>query len=766
MQYKRFFLLIVCMQIGLSVNCQQKTDSIFNVCQQKFIEYPKECIYLQTSKDIYETGEDIWFKAYQFDTQNFGMSEKSKTLYLQMFDSNDSVVWKEKYPINKGMVQGHVYIDSQLAEGIYYLQGYTKYSFYRNDSSNVPFSRMIKVVKNISHVFMNEHRKDSCCIFNMFPEGGNLVSNIPANLVFKSADRQGTPIDIEGALYQDNESLCTVRTIHNGMGNVLFTPLAGKNYKIVLKNGDCYSLPHIYPQGISMQLTTQNENHLSFIISKSKKIANQYIYLVGQMRGSIHCIAMGQLSDSLKITIPLKNFPNQGISEFTLLDEQLLPIAERLVYIHPEKKLYITATLDKKEIVNREKTTIRIKVVNENKEPVQANLCLSIYDKAYHMLPELTNIMTFCYLSSQIKGKIFDPTYYFNENNTNRFQALDLLLLTQGWRRYIWEMQGYNTQGEIFLSDEIIGKQVLGNKRKNSMQRNSEQLIQISGPDGNSMFICTDSTGRFNINTNKMLELRGGYIYLRPMLSKELKPRLEVVDYFPVIDSVKKTKDEYNPIIPASESNKETLFVHPIVSADSTILLNEVTVTAKGKKLFRDKFMGKLDSLAKINMDGPYVCGCGFLQNYMPGYDAHPYWKPCDFSNKRTKPVEGKSYVIVKYKHLGGNAFEVEEYRNIEYHGPIYNEEELLKMNNLWKAKGYYPFREFYQPDDSDMQLSTPDARNTLLWAPAVSTDANGEAEISFYCSDINTEFIGIIEGVDGISLLGNKQFEFRVLRY
>lgn len=44
-------------------------------------------------------------------------------------------------------------------------------------------------------------------------------------------------------------------------------------------------------------------------------------------------------------------------------------------------------------------------------------------------------------------------------------------------------------------------------------------------------------------------------------------------------------------------------------------------------------------------------------------------------------------------------------------------------MNNLWRTKGYYTSREFYQPDEIDMQLSTPDARNTLLWAPSVITD-------------------------------------------
>ena len=87
-------------------------------------------------------------------------------------------------------------------------------------------------------------------------------------------------------------------------------------------------------------------------------------------------------------------------------------------------------------------------------------------------------------------------------------------------------------------------------------------------------------------------------------------------------------------------------------------------------------------------------------------------------------------------------------------------------MNNLWRTQGYYAAREFYQPDEIDMQLSTPDARNTLLWAPSIVTDEKGEAMVTFYCSDINSSFVGVIEGVDGSGLLGNEVFDFRVVRY
>ena len=94
-----------------------------------------------------------------------------------------------------------------------------------------------------------------------------------------------------------------------------------------------------------------------------------------------------------------------------------------------------------------------------------------------------------------------------------------------------------------------------------------------------------------------------------------------------------------------------------------------------------------------------------------------------------------------------------------------YTEEELLEMYGLLKAQSYYYQREFYEPTSIDLESPTSDYRNQLQWKPAVVTDENGIAEISFAASDINTEFIGIIEAIDGMGLIGADTFTFRVFK-
>ena len=418
--------------------------------------------------------------------------------------------------------------------------------------------------------------------------------------------------------------------------------------------------------------------------------------------------------------------------------------------------------------MTRDKATIRIKVTDEQGQPVVAHLGVSVYDHAYDNPADPTNMLTYCYLSSRIRGKIHDPAYYLDDKNSRRAEAMELLLLTQGWRRYVWNMDDSNNAGKPFLTDIIQGVQTIDSK---SRQDQGLGLIQVSGPDGNVMFIQTDSIGQFTVELDMMHELRGGYVYLKPMTPQQHKPELLLTDLFPQINQVRKTKSDYYPFKELSSYN-DNVIIHQVISQDSAILLNEVVVTGKGGRIFRDKFMGRLDSLAQMDL-GPFVCEHGWLENYLPGYTHHHdqrYVPNPSSPGKRSTPVIGKSYPVLKANYYddyngSGNLFTVADRKYVTYEGVIFSEEELLRMNNLWRTKGYYAKREFYQPDEIDILSSLPDARNTLFWDPYVITDEKGEAAVTFYCSDINSGFIGLIEGIDGLGLLGTTECNFRVLR-
>jgi hypothetical protein len=59
--------------------------------------------------------------------------------------------------------------------------------------------------------------------------------------------------------------------------------------------------------------------------------------------------------------------------------------------------------------------------------------------------PYPASIASWFLLESEIRGTIEEPSYYFDQDNKNRLQDLDLLLMTQGWRDFKWKYDSLST---------------------------------------------------------------------------------------------------------------------------------------------------------------------------------------------------------------------------------------------------------------------------------------------------------------------------------
>lgn len=735
---------------------------------------PPEIVYIQTSKDIYESLEDLWFKAYLLDSHTFAPTSLSQTLYLQLLNENTKqVVWQEKYEVQYGFVDGHVFLQDTLSVGDYLLAAYTRYSFF-DDSMEMKAVRRIQLRKELKPnydgwkepVNLHTQSKKGSIQFNTFPEGGNLVSGIQNKLAFKAVNTDGIPLNIQGTLYEDTIPLVKFKSSHAGMGSMEFTPLVGRKYYIRLSEpatDSAFLLPQVYPEGISLRLVARDKEFLQFIVSQSPSLQKRSVYLRGQVRDIVYCIAKGVLNNELKIKIPLKEFPCQGIAEFTLFTDGLIPVAERLVYVNPNKKLYIETQLNKERYETKEKATLKITVKDENGEPIRANLGVSVYDKLYQNPANPVNILTHCYLTSQLRGNIYDPAYYFDNKNEDMKEALDLLLLTQGWRRYVWSESTLKEREQVkqqVIFDGVDGEVHATAKLKKAQTMQQFVMVFYPGKNENNDLIMADSSGKFMITSQHLKKGQGSYVYLKPMVPVEFKPRIRLSDPFQTINEIRRTKEISYPLPEPIVIIKEDNPIDPYVEGHKTIKLAEVTVTARGTSTFRDKYIGHLDSLAKLDIP-IWVCKHGYLEGYKVGYSHE-----CN-DTTRTMPIEGKTYRLIKYENIGRGFKIVRDVYDISFHYPKFTEEELLKMNNLSRVKAYYTNREFYQVkyDYTSGQEQVVDFRNTLFWAPSVITDTNGEATLEFFCSDINTGFVGSIESVSNEGLLGNNSFEFAVLK-
>lgn len=614
-----------------------------------------EQVYLQTDKGIYETGEDLWFKSYVFNKSNLALSTAHRTLFVEMLDKKDSIVWQEKYPIQSGISNGHIYVDKGLKPGDYRIHAYTKNSL-TSDTLQPYHPKIVRILKSITDKRYAKDTKTKLKVsrLSFFPEGGSLIDGVAAKVAFKGTDKKGMPADVKGELREDGRRIARLESLHDGMGMFMLLPHKGSRYTAVLDDGTEYDFPDIESSGISLHLRKQTDEYMEFLLSQHKGAAPQRIRLEGKMRGVKYCMAEGTLNEILKVSIPVREFPIQGIAEFTLYDNNGLPVAERLVYLNPKRKLNIEIRTDKERYATREKGKVSVRVSDENGNPVMAHLGLSIFDASYinEAVPE--NMLSYCMLSSEIRGNIHNPAYYFNDGNKDRLRSLDLLLLTQGWRRYVWENFDETKEPAIFLTDEILGRQTIGKKRKRNEVGNVQQLLQVSGPEADTQFVMTDSMGNFAVPTEQMLALRGGYVYLKPMLDKDdYKPEVSFKADFPIADSLRSHLRCHTAFQDMNLVKSVEEFENSVISRDSSILLSEVTVTGTKGRVFRDKMMGRLDSLAQMEVGAAWVCGCpsgdgnSYLNDYN-GYSHHPVGCPCSSPKTRKLPVIGETYKLIK----------------------------------------------------------------------------------------------------------------------
>ncbi|MVT10294.1 hypothetical protein [Chitinophaga tropicalis] len=474
------------------------------------------------------------------------------------------------------------------------------------------------------------------------------------------------------------------------------------------------------------------------------------IFLRVQQRGIVQSIAMAMLADSLLITLPAQNTP-QGIAAVTLFNEQLKPLAERLIYMNPEKRLYVECQLSKETYAKREKVSLHIKTTDKDGKPVPAVLDLTVFSSFYNNNLDSKEIDNHYYLSSQLRGRIYQPGRYFNEKDPGRLQQLDQLLLALGAKSYTWneeEMRKNIKDNNPLLSDSIAGR--LTTKKKNA--RGPLVLMAFDSEERYSQAITVDINGRFSL-TPEIFSM-GRRIYIKSFVENDPEQRITINNPFTTIRETEKAKGMNYPLVLADEQKDPPAQLPPEIGPLSQTLTG-VEITAKGRSRSWPKYLGKLDSLARMDGNNDYVGQCGILN--------------CPACHSGRKPEEGKTYS----EYVGNRrneisthpfSFSAGEMRQVKYHYHDYTEEELLRKFNLAAANGYYSHQEFIQPDyDKTNDNSLPDFRRTLIWQPVIVTDQKGEAVISFFCSDIPGSFTGKVEGISDGGLLGKNTFTLYV---
>lgn len=632
------------------------------------------------------------------------------------------------------------------------------------------------------------------------PEGGALVEGIPAYVGFKALNEQGKPADIKGEIIDDKGNhICSFESVKFGMGKFLLTPVHGRSYQArITTPADIegrFLLPAAAKEGVVMSLTEKSEK----IQVQLTATADGIVKLVGQTKSITYFTKNFSLKKGVnRLEVNEDLFPT-GIAQFTLYTKDGLPLAERLLFLNEQKNLNVAITSDKKKYLPREKVKLDIKTTDEHGKPVPSNLSLSVVDDKLWTLADdkQDHILSWLLLSSELKGKIEEPLFYFKKDEPKAAEALDLLMLTQGYR-YFDYIEEVAKEGQLRYApdqDNILNGKVTA---KDGKGRKATLFLVEGIQGGKAIRATTDEEGNFyfsqllpqtryylfaqGINKREKLNIQVlqngiGYNPMSALQGKDLPARLQDMI---AVNQVQRAEKAPQP------KARENLMNNLQALGMGQHNLNEVVVVGYATQL-KKMITGSVATIQARDMVAPgtvnnmlegRVAGLMVVQAGNPGdaariairgvrsiADVHQPLIVVDgipmenFNLERIDPADIDNITVLKdasatalYGSKGAYgviAIELKKAGWKKIRWQLNKDYFYASQAIMTSGTAYTVARHFYAPRYTSLETDKrDDFRQTIYWNPVVQTDKNGKAELSFYNSDANTTFRIIAEGI------------------
>ena len=555
--------LIILLSNICHISAQESTETQTHALMQHAVtlrdfgrSIPQEKVYLHFDNTSYYQGDKIWFQSYIVSADQNRLSNLSKTLYVELLNPEGIIIDKRSLRIEKGRCSGNFELNQiPFHSGFYEIRAYTKYM--TNFGEGTIFSRIFPVfdlpqkdgdyserrmvrMQNINAKSQNRRnmvfRNDKINL-KFFPEGGNLIAGVKSNVAFEATSQYGTPLDIEGRIEnKQGEVVTNFKVSHEGRGLFEYTPKDGDK-AIVEYNGQkhTFTLPKSIEMGYAMTVDNiSSADSIKISIRKSPNLETSPLGVTILNGGKLYNYAIVNCENDTPavLSVAKKKIP-AGVAQVTLSDAAGNIVADRLIFIPSNKKANIKTEISSAELKPHDEIKLKFDVSNNFGQPVKTSMSVAVRDGEECILSE-NNIMTDLLLMSEIKGYVHNPRYYFESDDEAHRQALDLLLMVQGWRRYNWKWwagvepfdlkyipeQGIEVRGKVLKvgSDEpMTGIQLSslltsrGDEEYNAVKaeikakaQNGVVAKESDNPEDNAHMgiIDVDSTGNFEFIGN------------------------------------------------------------------------------------------------------------------------------------------------------------------------------------------------------------------------------------------------------------------------
>jgi len=614
---------------------------------------------------------------------------------------------------------------------------------------------------------------------SFYPEGGNALYGCMGRIAFKAMQRDGTEIDVSGVVYdrQGNE-ITLFKTDVRGMGQFIVTPPGqDETFYAVCTNkkgqSKRFELPIAKEDGYALSATWLKDILTVKVLQPESRKTGDTLYLIVHTRGLVQDIHIWENINE-PMTIHKDFFPS-GVSNLLLLTKNMVPVSERLVFVYNDDQAKVSCTMDRDVHPTRSLVEYTVNITDESGDPLQGNISVSVTDNHVVAVDTTSNILTSLLLSSDLRGNIPDPAFYF-QKNTRSAWVLDLLMLTQGWRRYVTERillhdfmrpdslyeKGYEISGTV----KDYWERPVGNV--------SVSLLSLKGDYFG--FADTDRNGRFYLHDGEATDSTWFMLQTAPQSGKKnleltVDKGLFPARTIPVTASGAPNRDFFVKYADKTELQNVDEYGNKIIH------LSEVTITARRKPVQRSSYYHTADYSFTLDRRAPstmnalllllpgvvvsesdnglvaYItrfassekddCSAMFLVDDFPA-ESVSWLAPSDIAqvdlltsstNINAFGDRGKCGIIAIYTKSG-------------YGGG------QQKIRKSYYTKSIMPLgfqkpAEFYAPKyDTPAQNTKPDLRTTIHWVPNLTTDENGKASFSFYTADAPSTYSVVIEGV------------------
>ena len=774
---------------GISTAKAQVLDSMMNVYA---LGFPKEKMHIHFDKQIYNPDESIWYKVYIMAGNE--LSPLSKNVYVEWYDTEGKLIKQTVAPLFQATAKGSFEIPLNYKGDFIHVKAFT--SWMLNDTTFLYEKKL--VINNSSNAKSVIPPKTKQTQVEVFPEGGFLVQGLTSRVAFKATNSSGMPVLIRGILMNNkNQVIDTIKVKHDGMGSFAFAPAIGVDYFLKWKDekGVDGTTPISVSKntGVIMNVSTTNDKALVQVTRTSTAGEEfQSLNLIVHMNQEILYKVAIKMKDrtSQKVELPIENL-STGIVQFTLFDKNMVPISERIIFVNNHlhefnvKMNPIIVGLSK-----RAKNSFEIIV----SDTAFTNMSLAITDADLSSNDENTILSDFL-ISNEIKGYIHNPSYYFKSDNDTISAKLDLVMMTNGWRRFDWDKIKSATPPVIKYLPEtdfmtFQGK-VFGGKFANTSNPQQLNIITVGNDSSkNFFFVPIEKDGNFQqpgvffFDTVKVYYNFNGKNKLGESTQVQFDNGLLRKENYTTIKYLQElTTNFWSDSLANRKMNFFLSEQEKLRRAMASATLAEVTVKAKKKNpielldqryssglfsggdgysfdLTDDKMIGALDIFTYLQGK---VAG---LQISTAGGQPSLSWRgatPDLFLNEMRSDVgmvqsinvNEIAYIKVFRPPFfgsagGGSGGAIAIYT--KKGGDSKSSSATGAGMNTSILAGYTRFKEFYSPSYDKTQTNfDPDIRSTLYWNPYIITNKKTPRfKVEFYNNDISKKLQVVLEGLNG----------------